>query len=146
MDPVDEDIQHEMNRELGGREQAEIDRRVKRALERREAIPAVIVEKAAQDIDDYFCGDHIDIHPDQDEGCNECDHARLLHVRQILAAVYADIQAEAMDWAAEKLRTVAAEVEGSGRRDVAEQIVIENTRHDATILDQRAAELRAGGA
>jgi hypothetical protein len=57
-----------------------------------------------------------------------------------------EVQAAAFDWAAEKLRTVAAEVEASGRDDMAERIIVENTRHDATILDQRAAEIRKGGA
>jgi hypothetical protein len=36
-DPVDEDIEYEMNRELGGLEQREIDRRVRWAREQREA-------------------------------------------------------------------------------------------------------------
>jgi len=104
MDPVNEDIQHEMNRELGGREQAEINRRVNRAM-RPADVPDAIVEKVARRR--YDVTRLTDKYPENWlswERLSEQTDALTVAFREAfmngargdLAAVYADIQNDAL--------------------------------------------------
>jgi len=149
--PDDEGIEHEMNRELGGREQAEIDRRVKRALadERLAAIPDAIVEKAAEAIyrkqaAEYRGGDYIPPWVELLVRDPSAQPAYRADARQALGAVYANIQAEALEAAADDWRSGLWAA--APRRADRVQERIANGQFVGDWLRQRASRLRDGGA